>query len=82
MWSAVPTVIPFAAAAVFILSPVFVDLTQFFPQGRFLLCWLPATLYLSGCEGEVLSLGRLGVLTVALTAVALLAEWIRRGKSA
>lgn len=76
LWTALPAVIPFAAAAVFVLSPVFVDLTLFFPQLAPLSHWLPVTLYLQGGEGSLPALARLLLLTAVLIAAAILAERI------
>lgn len=78
LWRALPAVIPFAAVSVFVLSPVFVDLTMFFPQLRPLAQWLPVTLYLRGCEGGLPAMGRLLVLTAVLAAAALLPDLLRR----
>ena len=81
-WTALPAVIPFAAVSVFVLSPVFVDMTLYFPRLKPLSRWLPATLYLQGCEGDLPALARLLLLTAVLTAAALLPERLRRRKSA
>lgn len=77
LWRALPAVIPFAAVSVFVLSPVFVDMTMFFPRLRPLAQWLPVTLYLRGCEGDLPAMGRLLVLTVVLAAAVLLPEFFR-----
>lgn len=70
VWEALPSVIPFAAAAVFLLSPVFVDITLFFPQLAPLCRWLPATLYLQGCEGDGTALACLTAAAAGLAGAA------------
>lgn len=77
LWTALPAVIPFAAASVFFLSPVFVDPTLFFPQLAPLCRWLPVTLYLQGGEGSSPALARLLLLTVVPVAAAMLIERLR-----
>ena len=81
LWGALPAAIPFAAASAFVLSPVFVDMTLFFPRLRPLANWLPVTLYLRGCEGDLAAMGRLLVLAAVLAAAALLPERLRREKA-
>ena len=81
VWTALPAVIPFAAASVFVLSPVFVDMARFFPWLGPLSRWLPATLYLQGGEGDPESLVRLLVLTAVLSAAAFLLERLLRYRS-
>lgn len=78
VWTALPAVIPFAAVSVFVLSPVFVDLTLFFPQLGPLAQWLPVTLFLQGGEGSFSALGRLLVLTGICAGMAVLWERFRR----
>lgn len=80
VWTALPAAIPFAAASVFVLSPVFADVTAFFPGLRPLERWLPATLYLRGGEGDWAALGRLAVLAAAFTGAAAAAEALGRIK--
>ena len=77
VWTALPAVIPFAAASALVLSPVFADVTLFFPALRPLSRWLPVTLYLQGCEGDWAALGRLMVLAAVFAAAALGAETLR-----
>lgn len=74
VWTALPAAVPFAAAGALVLSPVFADVTLFFPALAPLSRWLPVTLYLRGCEGDWAALGRLAVLTAVLAAAALGAE--------
>lgn len=74
VWTALPAVIPFAAASVFVLSPVFVDITLFFPRLKPLPQWLPVTLYLQGGEGDLPAMGRLLLLTALLAAAAVLLD--------
>jgi hypothetical protein len=77
VWTALPAVVPFAAASVFVLSPVFTDVTAFFPGLRPLSRWLPATLYLQGGEGDWAALVRLAVLAAVFAAAAAAAETLR-----
>ena len=77
VWTALPAVVPFAAASVFVLSPVFADVTAFFPGLRPLSRWLPATLYLQGGEGDWAALVRLAVLAAAFAAASAAAETLR-----
>ena len=80
VWKALPAVIPFAAASVFVLSPVFVDVTLLFPRLRPLSRWLPVTLYLKGCEGDGAALGRLLILTAVFACTAAAQDVVRRKK--
>ena len=80
VWKALPAVIPFAAASVFVLSPVFVDVTLLFPRLRPLSRWLPVTLYLKGCEGDGAALGRLLILAAVFACTAAAQDVVRRKK--
>lgn len=80
VWKALPAVIPFAAASVFVLSPVFVDITLLFPRLSPLARWLPVTLYLEGCEGDVAALGRLLMLTAVFACAAAARDAVRSRK--
>ena len=65
-----PAAVPFAAAAGFVLSPVFLDAA---PLPRALAAaaeWLPSTLFLRAGEGSVPALIRLAALTAAAAAAA------------
>ena len=77
VWRALPAVIPFAAASVFVLSPVFVDVTLLFPRLRPLSRWLPVTLYLEGCEGDGTALGRLLILAALFACAAAAQDVVR-----
>lgn len=66
----------FAAAGAFVLSPVFADITLFFPPLEPLCSWLPVTLYLRCCEDGGAAV-RLMVLTGILAFFAVLAETLR-----
>ncbi len=78
VWKALPAAIPFAAASVFVLSPVFADITLFFPRLAPLCRWLPASLYLRCCEGSRDAAGRLILLAAGFTAAAAGLEALRR----
>ena len=78
VWKALPAVIPFVAASVFVLSPVFVNVTLLFPRLGPLVRWLPVTLYLEGCEGDGAALGRLLVMAVVFAGAA--AVWEAAGR--
>ena len=80
MWKALPAVIPFAAASVFVLSPVFVDVALLSPRLRPLSRWLPVTLYLEGCEGDGAALGRLLILAAVFACAAAAPDAVRRRK--
>ena len=80
VWKALPAVIPFAAASVFVLSPVFADVTLLFPRLRPLSRWLPVTLYLEGCEGDGAALGRLLILAAVFACAAAAQDAVRRKK--
>lgn len=80
VWTALPAIIPFAAVSVFVLSPVFVDMTLFFPQLAPLSHWLPVTLYLQGGEGSIPALIRLLFLTAILIIAAICLERILQYK--
>ena len=80
VWKALPAVIPFAAASVFVLSPVFVDVTLLFPRLSPLVRWLPVTLYLEGCEGDGAALGRLLVMAAVFAGAAAAREAVGRIK--
>ena len=80
VWKALPVVIPFAAASVFVLSPVFVDVTLLFPRLSPLSRWLPVTLYLEGCDGDGAALGRLLILAAVFACAAAARDAVRRGK--
>ena len=77
VWEALPAVIPFAATSVFILSPVFVDPTLLFPAVAPLCRWMPATLYLYGCEGSWSAMGQLLALAAIFAAAAAIWEFFR-----
>lgn len=80
VWTVLPAAIPFAAASVFVLSPVFVDITLLFPRLSPLSRWLPVTLYLEGCEGDGAALGRLLILAAVFTGAAAALDAVRRKK--
>ncbi|MDE7220848.1 MAG: hypothetical protein K2O45_14730 [Oscillospiraceae bacterium] len=77
VWTALPAAIPFAAASALVLSPVFADVTLFFPRLRPLSRWLPVTLYLQGSDGDLTALGRLLLLAMVFAAAAVGAEALR-----
>lgn len=78
LWRTLPALIPFAAVSALVLSPVFADITLFFPRLRPLTGWLPVTLYLRSCEGDLSATGRLLLLTAVLAAISLLPDLLRR----
>lgn len=80
VWNALPALIPFAAASVFVLSPVFVDMALFFPQLSTLSQWLPVTLFLQGGEGSIAALARLAAVAAVLAAAAALPDLVPRYK--
>ena len=74
VWEALPAAIPFAAASVFVLSPVFVDAALLFPVLSPVCRWMPVTLYLYGCEGNWGALFRLIGMAAVLALAAILLE--------
>ncbi len=59
VWRVLPVLLPFAAAAGLLLSPVLVDLTQMAPGLSRLSGFMPVTLYLDGCAGQILAVWKL-----------------------
>lgn len=64
-WRVLPALLPFAAAAGVLLSPVFLDLTLLFPVLEPVSRFMPVTLYLNGWAGD-------GAAPLKLLAMALL----------
>lgn len=77
IWQEIPTLLPFAAVAGFVLSPVLVDMTLICPQLSPLCDWLPVSLYLRSSGGDPAAAGKLVLLAAAVWAAILLGE--RRG---
>lgn len=67
VWSFLPVLPPFAAAAALALSPILADTAALFPSLAPVIAWLPSTLYLQGCGGD----GTACVKLLAITAVLL-----------
>ena len=66
VWRVLPVLLPFAAAAGVLLSPVFLDVTLLIPGLAPLCGVLPVTLYLEGCAGEGTAVLKLLGLALAL----------------
>lgn len=71
LWKNIPTLLPFAVAAGFVLSPGFVDITLLYPKLAPILNWLPVTLYLQSSYGEVAAAGKMLVIAGGIGAVLL-----------
>ena len=77
-WRSIPTLLPFVVAAGFVLSPVLVDITLLYPRLAVLSRWLPVTLYLQCCSGQLSAAGKLAALTGAALALLIWRERERR----
>lgn len=82
VWRALPAVVPAAASSVFVLSPVFADVTLLFPRLAPLCRWLPATLFLRSCEGDGAALAGLLAEAAVLCAIGAARESCRRAPRA
>ena len=77
-WRALPPLIPFAAASVFVLSPAVVDVGALVPGLSPLVEALPATLYLRACQGEAGAVLRLLAAAASLAALAQILSMLNR----
>ena len=68
----VPVVIPFAAVACFVLCPIIVDLSLLLPEVGAVSRWIPVTLYLEACDGNVDAAGTMA----AMAAVLVIGAWV------
>lgn len=76
-WRSIPTLLPFVVVAGFVLSPVLVDITLLYPRLAPLSRWLPVTLYLQCCSGQLSAAGKLAALAGIAVALVL---WRERGR--
>lgn len=70
VWRVLPVLLPFAAAAGVLLSPVFVDVTLVLPGLAPLSRVLPVTLYLEGCAGQAAAAWKLAGMALVLGGLA------------
>ena len=80
VWTVLPALLPLAAAAGFLLSPVFWDVRELFPALSPLVSWMPVTLYLDSCQGDGGALIRLLGAALLLGIPAAATEAPRRGR--